>query len=300
MRHRDLKTCAAPILDAMKNSMPETFGLAAVDEKKALGSVLYSVEGPDRFCFNIAEGFVFPLHTSAPAKAFIAALPEKRRQNLMARLSFKRYTPNTITTRKRFEKELARTRAAGYALDLSEETVGCHCGGVAVLGPDRTPVAALWISGIDKRLPSKKLRTCIRRLQGAARQLEQALARKKESRTAPNVFSLCVAAAREKLAAYPQRPADYAALARSAGVSYSTLRTAFRTETGMTLGQYRLGLRMAEASRLLRQTSLPVSAVAEHCGFCNQKHFSTLFKHKTGISPLACRKQGLRSAAGPV
>jgi len=291
MRHATLKTLVSPFLRALKNKMPETFGIAVFDEKKAVGIVLDSIGGPDRFCFNIAEGFVFPLHTSAPGKAWVAALPERRRGVLLERLTFKRFTPNTITTRKAFEAEITRIRAAGYATDLSEETEGCHCGGVAVIGPTKTPVAALWVTGMAKRLSNRRLLASIRILQAAASQIEKALA--KAAAPAPSgLRSPCVAAAVEALTAQPCEPADYGLLAKSCGVSYSTLRTAFRVETGRTLGQYHLGLRLEEARRMLVQTDLPITEIAGRTGFCNQKHFSALFKRKTGVAPLAYRRNG--------
>ena len=292
MRHATLKTLVSPFLRVLKDKMPETFGVAVIDEKKAVGIVLDSVGGPDRFCFNIAEGFVFPLHTSAPGKALVAALPEKRRNNLLDRLTFTRFTPNTLTTRKAFEEEIARIRATGYATDLSEETEGCHCGGVAVLGPKATPVAALWVTGMAKRLSSKRLLACIKNLQDTTRQIEGELAKLSPPLRKGAVHSRCVASAKAALAARPCEQADYAALAKACGVSYSTLRTAFRGETGNTLGQYQLGLRLDEARRLLVQTDVPITEIAERSGFCNQKHFSSLFKRKTGVTPFVYRRSG--------
>ena len=293
MRQENFKTLVSPILLTLKNKMPETFGIAWIDEKRAVGIVLDSIEGPDRFCFNISKGLVFPLHTSAPGKAYVAALPEKRRSALTERLTFKRFTPHTITSRKAFEAEITHIRAAGYATDLSEETEGCHCGGVAVLGQNGTPVAALWVTGMDKRLPNKRLRACIRSLQEAAKQIEGILA----STTAPaeggRAHSPCVIAAVALLSAKPYEPVDFAALAKACGVSYSTLRTAFRTETCTTLGQYHLDLRLAEARRLLARTDQTITEIADRTGFCNQKHFSSLFKRKTGVSPLAYRRKGV-------
>ena len=292
MSHATLKLLTSPFLHALRDKMPETFGIAVIDERRAVGIVLDSIGGPDRFCFSIAEGFVFPLHTSAPGKALVAALPEKRRTALLNRLSFKRFTPNTITTRKAFEKEIARIREAGYATDLSEESEGCHCGGVAVLGPKQTPVAALWVTGMAKRLSLKRLLACIRTLHMAARQIEAELAKADAPKHLNARRSPCVAAAQATLAARPCEPTDYAALAKSCGVSYSTLRTAFRAETGTTLGQYHLGLRLEEARRLLVQTDLPITEIAERTGFCNQKHFSALFKRKLEVTPFAYRRIG--------
>ncbi len=292
MHQTTLKTLASPFLRGLKDKMPETFGSAVIDERKAVGVVLDSVVGTDRFCFNIVKGFVFPLHTSAPGKAWVAVLPEKRRTALLKRLVFTRFTPNTITTLQAFEAEIERIHADGYATDLSEETEGCHCGGVAVLGPNKMPVAALWVTGMAKRLSSKRLLACIKLLQEAARNIEKEVAKTAASAPSGSARSPCVTAAVAALAARPCEPADYAALAKACGVSYSTLRTAFRAELGITLGQHHLDLRLEAARRLLVQTDLTVTAVAERTGFCSQKHFSAIFKRKVGLAPFAYRRSG--------
>jgi len=293
MRNKLLKSLATPLLDARRGSVPETFGMAVIDEKRAVGIVLHSVGGPDRFCFSIENGFVFPLHTSAPGKAFIAALPEDRCQALLERMVFPRFTPRTITSRAAFDRELNRIRKAGLATDLSEETVGCHCGGVAVRDAKGRPVAALWVTGMAKRLPPAKLRACIRTLQRIAADVEAALrGTKRPDQQKSTTASACVTAAKDTLSAQPpDQPADFHTLARACGVSYSTLRTAFQKETGTTLGQYRLARRLDSARRLLAETDLSITEIAERTGFCNQKHFSALFRRKQGTAPLAYRKR---------
>ena len=290
MRREDLSKLAVPYLKAIQGRMTETFGLSVLDEKRLKSVIVSHIRGPDYVCFAFEDGTATPLYTSAPGKALVAALPEKRRNVLLKRVRFKRLTPHTITDRRTFDTEVVRIRKAGYATDLSEEIEGCHCGGVAVLDPKRIPVAALWVSGIDKRLPSKKLLACIRCLQAAARQIERELARTAIAGTAARAHTPCVAAVRKILTSQPQEPADYAALAKATGVSYSTLRTVFRKETGTTLGQYHLGLRLEKACRLLARTTLSVTAIAERAGFCNQKHFSSIFKRKFGDPPLTYRK----------
>ena len=277
---------AIPRLLAVRNIMPETYGLATVDEQAATGTALYSVEGPSRVCFTIAAGAQFPLHASAPGQAFIAALPEARRTALIGRLSFKRFTPATLTDRVSFETRLASVRQRGFAIDLSEETEGCHCGGVAVLGPDRTPAAALWVTGMSKRLPMDVLIACIRTLQGAGRLLEQDL-RHAVGRSAigGGIHAATVTEAKLRLAENLAEPPVYPTLAKLLGVSYSTLRAAFHAETGATLGQWRLHLRLEEACLLLAETSLSIVEIAERTGFGDAKHFSVQFKHRMGVPP---------------
>jgi DNA-binding IclR family transcriptional regulator len=293
-----LKLLAAPFLNGIRGQMTETYGISVFDEARLKSVVLESITGRDYVCFSIAPGTATPVYTSAPGKAFFAHLPEKQRQRLLPRIRFRKFTPHTLTTRRSFEVALERIRKQGYATDLSEETQGCHCGGVVVLDPEKRPVAALWISGMAKRLPKTKLVSLIRALQKTAKQIEKELAAQLARPHIENRFSASVKAALTLFKYRIRQPVKHEELARLCRVSYSTLRTAFLRETGMTPGQYQLSLRLKEAQRLLTDGTDPITAIAEQTGFCNQKHFSMIFKRKRGLSPLAYRRRLSTPACG--
>ena len=286
-----LKLLAAPFLNGIREKMTETYGVSVFDEAQLKSVVLESVTGPDYVCFNIEPGTATPVYTSAPGKAFFAHLPEKRRQRLLPLVRFKKFTAHTLSNGKAFEAEIERVRKQGYATDLSEETQGCHCGGVAVLNSQKVPVAALWISGMAKRLSQPRLLSLIRVLQKTAKQIEEELVAQSARQTSGSVYSVYVHAALSILNDHIRQPVRHEELAHLCRVSYSTLRTAFLRETGMTPGQYHLSLRLKEAQRLLAKTTASITAVAEQTGFCNQKHFSMIFKRKLGLPPLAYRRQ---------
>lgn len=297
MRHDSLKTLAMPFLLAIRNKMTETYGISVLDVRRGKNLILASIRGPDYTCFSFADQTVTPLHTSAPGKALVANLPERQRHALLDRLTLDRLTPNTITDRQTYEKRLAKVRRDGYATDIAEEVSCCHCGGVVIRGPNGYPVAALWLSGIDKRLTPQALRTQIRHLQSAAKLIEAEIARQTVAEPCVRAYSPCVAGALAALAKQVGREVNYATLAREHHVSYSTLRTLFRRETGTTLGQHHLDLRIKEVQRLLVRTSLSVTSIAARLGFYDQKHLSAIFKKRTGASPVAYRRQtGTRQA----
>lgn len=96
-------------------------------------------------------------------------------------------------------------------------------------------------------------------------------------------------------AAYMQahlgEPLSLASLAAALNVSVSTLKKAFREESGGGVNRYYLDLRLAQGEMQLRQSSAPVSEIAERLGFCSQFYFSEQFKARYGVSPLAYRRQ---------
>ncbi len=59
----------------------------------------------------------------------------------------------------------------------------------------------------------------------------------------------------------------------------------FRNEFGIPPMQYLKKKRMELAMRLLRETTLPLSVIAERCGYHDTGHFSTAFTKYTGQSP---------------
>ena len=85
---------------------------------------------------------------------------------------------------------------------------------------------------------------------------------------------------------------DWPKMAQELMVSYSLLRHAFKQHTGFSPHQYQLQLRLEKAKALLSGTSYSVKEIAAMTGFNCAYHFSTLFKRKLGVSPLAWRQNG--------
>lgn len=62
-----------------------------------------------------------PLHCTAAGKVFLAYMPERQRENLMAKLRFERFTEKTICDPAQLLSELAVVRSQGYAVSAQEE-----------------------------------------------------------------------------------------------------------------------------------------------------------------------------------
>lgn len=82
----------------------------------------------------------------------------------------------------------------------------------------------------------------------------------------------------EKIAAYME-------------MNYRYLCDVFKKKTGMTIHQYHTRLRITESMRLLRESTLNISQVAEKAGYQDPLYFSTVFKRVTGISPTEYLRQ---------
>ena len=74
-------------------------------------------------------------------------------------------------------------------------------------------------------------------------------------------------------------------LADALSVSPSLLSHSFKKITGMSVMNYLLACRIAEAKSQLIKTDMPIGRIAEQCGFSDFSNFSRIFKKMTGYTP---------------
>jgi AraC family transcriptional regulator len=78
-------------------------------------------------------------------------------------------------------------------------------------------------------------------------------------------------------------------IANEVGVHTVHLCRAFRQHFHATIGDYIRLLRLELACRQLSVPTIPLATVAQRCGFCDQSHFSRIFKRVTSMTPLQYR-----------
>lgn len=79
-------------------------------------------------------------------------------------------------------------------------------------------------------------------------------------------------------------------LEKAVGLSYKYAGTLFKNTFGTTIREYQHTLRIKLACRLLLETDMPVSLIAEKTGYYDSFHFSRVFKQFKGTSPQNYRK----------
>lgn len=80
------------------------------------------------------------------------------------------------------------------------------------------------------------------------------------------------------------------ALARTAGVSPSTLARAFRRRFGVSPGGFLRRLRVEWAREQLVRTDRSLAVIAAEAGFADQSHFTRVFARATGVTPARLRR----------
>ncbi len=74
------------------------------------------------------------------------------------------------------------------------------------------------------------------------------------------------------------------------GFSYKYISSIFKTETGMTIKEYQLMLRIRQAAKLLCSTDLDIAEISDKIGFYDPFYFSRIFKREKGFSPSKYRQ----------
>ncbi len=80
-------------------------------------------------------------------------------------------------------------------------------------------------------------------------------------------------------------------LADLAGVSEVHFRRMFHDSIGAPPHRYILAARLEQARKLLTMTALPISQIAQDCGFSSQSHLTTSFKAAHAATPKEFRAQ---------
>lgn len=80
-------------------------------------------------------------------------------------------------------------------------------------------------------------------------------------------------------------------MAAHAGLSTSHFRSLFREEAGLSAGAYLKELRLREASRLLRETRMPMKQIARLAGYTDVSTLYHAFRHRYKTSPAEYRRR---------
>lgn len=155
LNDKDLMANAIDVLHNLRDTLKETVLIGTIAGEELI--VLEQVLGSYPFKFSLDKGARLPLHTSAPAKAMLAFMPQRQRDAIISRLTFTRFNDHTLTSASAFCEELNTVREQGYALDHGEQLGGIHCVAAAVFDRHGYPIAGVWTTGPADRMPDSDL-----------------------------------------------------------------------------------------------------------------------------------------------
>ena len=90
---------------------------------------------------------------------------------------------------------------------------------------------------------------------------------------------------RERMQIYPQQEWSIESISRELGISKSYLQKYYRANFGMSIIDSLIHIRLEAAKKLLRETDLTVTAIAEKCGYSSYIHFTKQFRKAENTTP---------------
>ena len=165
----DLLNLAKPYMEKLVNDFSETVHLVVPDQCCIL--YIHKIESPHsmRICSRVGERL--PLYCTAVGKALLAQMGETEQAAVIRATSFHLFTPFTIQDVAALEQELAKIKAAGFAVDREELEIGLTCVAAPIFDGDGKPSAAISVAGPTVRMTSLTIETIARGLLGVTREI---------------------------------------------------------------------------------------------------------------------------------
>jgi DNA-binding IclR family transcriptional regulator len=157
--HLELHTVAHPHLVKLGERFGHTIHLAQLLDDEII--YVDKVDGRGALKMQSRVGRPATLHTSGVAKAILAHGVEPLLGQLVARVSYQRYTPTTITTPAGLQRELELVRTRGWAEDNGEFEDFINCVAAPVHDARGAVVAGVSITALHAIAPLERLRDCV-------------------------------------------------------------------------------------------------------------------------------------------
>lgn len=163
----------APVLQALNEELDETVHLTVLDDHEVLYIDCY--ESSKRLRTYSVIGIRGPLHCTSVGKALLAWLPEPQREELLAAITYERFTANTMQDAEALRKDLQEIRRRGYAVDDVEHEEGVRCIGVPVFDHQGQVAASISVSGPTQRITWERVAGLAERIIAAGTEMSRRL-----------------------------------------------------------------------------------------------------------------------------
>jgi DNA-binding IclR family transcriptional regulator len=144
LRSIDLVQLAHPHMERIRDELDEIVQFSVLDGRWNV--YLCKVDGGQNLRLASEVGKRLQAHATALGKALLAGLSEEAFDRLDFPDPLERFTPNTLASEDDLRRELALTRARGYATDVEEHTIGVRCFAMPIRNHAGQTVAALSVS----------------------------------------------------------------------------------------------------------------------------------------------------------
>jgi IclR family pca regulon transcriptional regulator len=141
----ELREVAAPHLRDLSDSTGFTVNMAILDDLDIVyvERVRSGQARQREIDLNLHVGARLPAYCTSLGKILLAYLPADDQRDRVARTTFTRRGPNTLTTRAAFAAELRKIRSQGFSINNEELAYGLRSIAAPILSHDGTAAAAI-------------------------------------------------------------------------------------------------------------------------------------------------------------
>jgi IclR family pca regulon transcriptional regulator len=169
-----LPELAGPALERLSAKFDESVNMAVLDGAEVV--YIARVGSKRILSTNLRVGARLPAHCTSMGKVLVAYLDEAEQRELIARMSFERFTPRTVTSATRFRQQLRGIRAAGWAVNDQELDMGLRSCAAPIFGRGGRAVAAVNLSVSSAQATREEVETQhVPAVVETARQITEAL-----------------------------------------------------------------------------------------------------------------------------
>lgn len=170
----DIRVLARDQLIALNALSGETVQIAVLADTHVV--VIDHVESNKSVRHSISVGNREPVYCTGTGKVLLAWCEQSQKSDIISRISFARYTPNTITDHAALHKELAKVSQQGFAIDAEERFLGSQCIAAPVVDSTGLAIAGISITAPSFRVGAEELASWKQSLISSAAEISRRLA----------------------------------------------------------------------------------------------------------------------------
>ena len=152
LKGKDLSTLVRPHLEALRDVVGETAYLVILSQGEIVQ--LCKADGQQVVSATMRSTQRDPAYCTATGKVLLSGLAPDALERYLGSVRMRAYTAQTITTRTQLERDLAKVRKQGYALDVEELAEDLCCVSVPVRDPNSQSIVA----AISIAMPKNRFR----------------------------------------------------------------------------------------------------------------------------------------------
>ena len=180
LRQKDLIQVSKPIMADLAQKVQETVHLAVLSDTEIV--YVDKCDSPRSLGVMSKIGQRGPLHCTSLGKTLLAFQPEDEQSRVLQRIRTIPFTSRTITSKPKLIEELRAIRKQGYALDRREIEEDVECIGAPILNHLGNVIAALSISGPQRKIGTPREKEFIQDVVRAAGLISSKMGYPKETK----------------------------------------------------------------------------------------------------------------------